>query len=262
MSQIHDFVLFLGKEAKAIQGTAPDGSGINENLDDFSTTYVEVALPENNGLQHSGEVYANGCAHFSDSTSDPDIPHEGSLVPTSEMETAADLDAKTNQVAFLHRNNVLRSSRSREKEREKRRDKDRMERFLVQVAVSTNKDSVGERQPRVLLWEIEPLTTFLMYPSPFSLRLKRPWSPGLSSFLGLSNGDMTINSQLPWLQVAWVIRGYNHLISRVLVLLHSCSQGLMFLLRVKLIGSKCLSVYFFRFFLVGLCPAVGFFTLN
>jgi len=35
------------------------------------------------------------------------------------------------------------SSRSREKEREKRRDKDRMERFLVQIAVSTNKDSVG-----------------------------------------------------------------------------------------------------------------------
>ena len=42
MSQIHDFVLFLGKEAKALQGTTPDGSGINENLDDFSATYVEV----------------------------------------------------------------------------------------------------------------------------------------------------------------------------------------------------------------------------
>ncbi|MCE3214954.1 hypothetical protein HAX54_000365 [Datura stramonium] len=131
MSQIHDFVLFLGKEAKAIQGTAPDGSGINEKLDDFSATYAEVissrlsmvnfvldlsrvlsnaselhfnilgyknseteistsdcidkvALPENKGLQHSEEVYANGCSHFSDSTSDPDIPHEGSLVPTSE----------------------------------------------------------------------------------------------------------------------------------------------------------------------------------
>ncbi|KAH0681331.1 hypothetical protein KY284_022416 [Solanum tuberosum] len=289
MSQIHDFVLFLGKEAKAIQGTTPDGSGINENLDDFSATYVEVisnrlsmvnfvidlshplsnasqlhfnilgyknsdcinkvALPENKGLQHSREVYANGCAHFSDSTSDPDIPHEGSLVPTSEMGTAADLDAKTNQHYSCDLEKERGSSRSREKEREKRRDKDRMERFLVQVAVSTNKDSVGwmgsrdestagERQPRVLLWEIEPLTTFLMYPSPFSLRLKRPWSPGLSSFLGLSNGVMTINSQLPWLQVAWVIRGYNHLISRVLVLLHSCSQGLMILLRVKLIGSK------------------------
>ncbi|XP_060199802.1 filament-like plant protein 4 isoform X2 [Lycium barbarum] len=132
MSKIHDFVLFLGKEAKAIQGTAPDGSGINEKLDDFSATYVEViasrlsmvnfvldlsrvlsnaselhfnilgyknseteistsdcidkvALPENKVLHHSAEeVYANGCAHFSDSTSDPDIPHEGNLVPTSE----------------------------------------------------------------------------------------------------------------------------------------------------------------------------------
>ncbi|MCL7034973.1 hypothetical protein MKW94_024787 [Papaver nudicaule] len=33
----------------------------------------------------------------------------------------------------------------------------------------------GERQPRVSLWEIEPLTTFPMYPSSFPLRLKRPW---------------------------------------------------------------------------------------
>nr|XP_016453170.1 PREDICTED: filament-like plant protein 4 isoform X2 [Nicotiana tabacum] len=132
ISQIHDFVLFLGKEAKAVEGTAPDGSGINEKLDDFSSTYAavissrlsmvnfvldlsrvlsraselhfnilgyknseteistsdcidKVALPENKGLPHSGEEgYGNGCAHFSDSTSDPDIPHEGSLVPTSE----------------------------------------------------------------------------------------------------------------------------------------------------------------------------------
>ncbi|OIT36772.1 PREDICTED: filament-like plant protein 4 [Nicotiana attenuata] len=132
MSQIHDFVLVLAKEAKAVQGTAADGSGINEKMDDFSATYAavissrlsmvkfvldlsrvlsnaselhfnilgyknseieistsdcidKVALPENKGLQHSGEEgYANGCAHFSDSTSDPDIPHEGSLVPTSE----------------------------------------------------------------------------------------------------------------------------------------------------------------------------------
>ncbi|KAM3304566.1 filament-like plant protein 4 [Capsicum chacoense] len=147
MSQIHDFVLFLGKEAKAIQGTAPDGSGINEKLDDFSSTYVEVissrlnmvnfvldlsrvlsnaselhfnilgyknseteistsdcidkvALPENKGLQHSGEVYANGCAHFSDSTSDPDIPHEGSLVPTSES-TSTSLKCSLEEVEQL-----------------------------------------------------------------------------------------------------------------------------------------------------------------
>ncbi|KAL3340850.1 hypothetical protein AABB24_029143 [Solanum stoloniferum] len=147
MSQIHDFVLFLGKEANAIQGTAPDGSGINEKLDDFSATYVEVisnrlsmvnfvldlshvlsnasqlhfnilgyknseteistsdcidkvALPENKDLQHSGEVYANGCAHFSDSTSDPDIPHEGSLVPTSES-TSTSLKCSLEEVEQL-----------------------------------------------------------------------------------------------------------------------------------------------------------------
>ncbi|WMV26661.1 hypothetical protein MTR67_020046 [Solanum verrucosum] len=147
MSQIHDFVLFLGKESKAIQGTAPDGSGINEKLDDFLATYVEVisnrlsmlnfvldlshllsnasqlhfnilgyknseteistcdcidkvALPENKGLQHSGEVYANGCAHFSDSTSDPGIPHEVSLVPTSES-TSTSLKCSLEEVEQL-----------------------------------------------------------------------------------------------------------------------------------------------------------------
>ena len=34
------------------------------------------------------------------------------------------------------------------------------------------------------LWEIEPLTTFPMYPSLFPLRLKRPWHPGSPSLLG------------------------------------------------------------------------------
>ncbi|XP_015061225.1 auxin response factor 6-like isoform X2 [Solanum pennellii] len=67
------------------------------------------------------------------------------------------------------------------------------------VKVGWDESTAGERQPRVSLWEIEPLTTFPMYPSPFSLRLKRPWPPALPSFPGLSNGDMTMNSQLPWL---------------------------------------------------------------
>ncbi|XP_009590331.1 filament-like plant protein 4 [Nicotiana tomentosiformis] len=131
MSQIHDFVIFLGKEAEAVDGASPDGTRINEKLDEFSATYVEVvssrlnlvnfvldlsqvlrnaselhfnilgyktsetemstsdcidkvALPENKGLQHSGGGYSNNCARFSDSSSDPDIPHEGRLVPTSE----------------------------------------------------------------------------------------------------------------------------------------------------------------------------------
>ncbi|CAH9080616.1 unnamed protein product [Cuscuta epithymum] len=68
------------------------------------------------------------------------------------------------------------------------------------VKVGWDESTAGERQPRVSLWEIEPLTTFPMYPSPFSLRLKRPWPAGLPSFPGLSNGDMHIGSPLAWLR--------------------------------------------------------------
>ncbi|XP_010540603.1 PREDICTED: auxin response factor 6-like isoform X2 [Tarenaya hassleriana] len=50
------------------------------------------------------------------------------------------------------------------------------------VKVGWDESTAGEKQPRVSLWEIEPLTTFPMYPSPFPLRLKRPWPPGLPSF--------------------------------------------------------------------------------
>ncbi|KAL8506883.1 hypothetical protein ACS0TY_017685 [Phlomoides rotata] len=67
------------------------------------------------------------------------------------------------------------------------------------VKVGWDESTAGERQPRVSLWEIEPLMTFPMYPSPFSLRLKRPWPSGLPSFPGLRNGDMSINSPLSWL---------------------------------------------------------------
>ncbi|KAM5558342.1 hypothetical protein ABKV19_020178 [Rosa sericea] len=49
------------------------------------------------------------------------------------------------------------------------------------VKVGWDESTAGERQPRVSLWEIEPLTTFPMYPSLFPLRLKRPWHPGASS---------------------------------------------------------------------------------
>jgi len=52
------------------------------------------------------------------------------------------------------------------------------------LQVGWDESTAGERQPRVSLWEIEPLTTFPMYPSPFPLRLKRPWPPGLPSFHG------------------------------------------------------------------------------
>ncbi|KAI9176740.1 hypothetical protein LWI28_006581 [Acer negundo] len=68
------------------------------------------------------------------------------------------------------------------------------------VKVGWDESTAGERQPRVSLWEIEPLTTFPMYPSPFPLRLKRPWPSGLPSFPAMKDGDMSINSPLMWLQ--------------------------------------------------------------
>ncbi|MCD7457828.1 ADP-ribosylation factor, Arf Arf6 [Datura stramonium] len=68
------------------------------------------------------------------------------------------------------------------------------------VKVGWDESTAGERQPRVSLWEIEPLTTFPMYPSPFSLRLKRPWPSGLPSLPGFPNGDITMNSPLSWLR--------------------------------------------------------------
>ncbi|THG17506.1 hypothetical protein TEA_009033 [Camellia sinensis var. sinensis] len=61
------------------------------------------------------------------------------------------------------------------------------------VKVGWDESTAGERQPRVSLWEIEPLTTFPMYPSSLILsflRLKRPWYPGASSFQGICNAEM------------------------------------------------------------------------
>lgn len=75
------------------------------------------------------------------------------------------------------------------------------------VRVGWDESTAGERQPRVSLWEIEPLTTFPMYPSPFSLRLKRPWPPGLPSL----NDEMGVNSPLMWLRGDNVDRGLQSL---------------------------------------------------
>ncbi|KAF9666483.1 hypothetical protein SADUNF_Sadunf16G0233900 [Salix dunnii] len=70
------------------------------------------------------------------------------------------------------------------------------------VKVGWDESTAGERQPRVSLWEIEPLATFPMYPSPFPQRLKRPWSSGLPAFhgLGIKDDDLGKNSSLMWLQ--------------------------------------------------------------
>ncbi|AES99073.1 putative transcription factor ARF family [Medicago truncatula] len=65
------------------------------------------------------------------------------------------------------------------------------------VKVGWDESTAGERQPRVSLWEIEPLTTFPMYPSLFPLRLKRPWHPGTSSFL---DGRDEATNGLMWMR--------------------------------------------------------------
>ncbi|GAB2242847.1 hypothetical protein Droror1_Dr00019622 [Drosera rotundifolia] len=67
------------------------------------------------------------------------------------------------------------------------------------VKVGWDESTAGERQPRVSLWEIEPLTTFPMYPSPFPLRLKRSWPSGPLSYPVLKDGDLNFDSQLLWL---------------------------------------------------------------
>ncbi|XP_073011621.1 auxin response factor 12-like isoform X2 [Typha latifolia] len=58
------------------------------------------------------------------------------------------------------------------------------------VKVGWDESTAGERPPRVSLWEIEPLTTFPMYPSLFPLRLKRPWYPGAPALNDDSNALM------------------------------------------------------------------------
>ncbi|KAM0950706.1 putative transcription factor ARF family [Dioscorea sansibarensis] len=68
------------------------------------------------------------------------------------------------------------------------------------VKVGWDESTAGERQPRVSLWEIEPLTTFPMYPSPFPLRLKRPWPSGLPSLHGMRDEDIGMNPSLMWLR--------------------------------------------------------------
>ncbi|XP_061342841.1 auxin response factor 6-like isoform X2 [Gastrolobium bilobum] len=68
------------------------------------------------------------------------------------------------------------------------------------VKVGWDESTAGEKQPRVSLWEIEPLTTFPVYPSPFPMRLRRPWPSGLPSLYGLKDGDMNIGSPFMWLQ--------------------------------------------------------------
>ncbi|KAL3616861.1 ADP-ribosylation factor, Arf Arf6 [Castilleja foliolosa] len=77
------------------------------------------------------------------------------------------------------------------------------------VKVGWDESTAGERQPRVSLWEIEPLTTFPMYPSPFALRLKRPWPPGLPSYTGMKPDDMAMNSSFMWFRGDGMQQSFN-----------------------------------------------------
>ncbi|XP_064966075.1 auxin response factor 17-like isoform X1 [Musa acuminata AAA Group] len=61
------------------------------------------------------------------------------------------------------------------------------------VKVGWDESTAGQRQPRVSLWEIEPLTTFPMYPTSFPFRLKRPWPTGLPSLHGGKDDGISLN---------------------------------------------------------------------
>lgn len=56
--------------------------------------------------------------------------------------------------------------------------------LILLAQVGWDESTAGERPPRVSLWEIEPLTTFPMYPSLFPLRVKHPWYSGLAALHG------------------------------------------------------------------------------
>ncbi|XP_024986264.1 filament-like plant protein 4 isoform X2 [Cynara cardunculus var. scolymus] len=89
---LNDFVLCLS----GILGKAGElrfsfvGYEINDAETSSPDCIDKVALPENKLDQcPASEGYSNGCTQFSDSTSDPDIPHDGNSVPTSELNVSS-----------------------------------------------------------------------------------------------------------------------------------------------------------------------------
>ncbi|KAK8934820.1 Auxin response factor 12 [Platanthera zijinensis] len=65
------------------------------------------------------------------------------------------------------------------------------------VKVNWDESTAGDRQSRVSFWEIEPLTTFPMYPSLFPLRLKPPWYAGVAS---LNDYQLDEGNEYMWLR--------------------------------------------------------------
>lgn len=52
---------------------------------------------------------------------------------------------------------------------------------LLVMQVGWDESTAGERQRRVSLWEIELLTTFLVYPPTANWRLRHPWPESLGA---------------------------------------------------------------------------------
>ncbi|KAD2393345.1 hypothetical protein E3N88_40322 [Mikania micrantha] len=153
ISRIYDFVLILKKEAKSVVGQSLEENEMFQKLEEFkeiepkkmnlndfiicvSHIFVKisalrfsfvgyeindaegsspdcidkVALPENK------VGYSNGCNQFSDTTSDPDTPHDGNSVPTSELHVSllkCSLE-EFEQMKLEKENMVMELSRSNE----------------------------------------------------------------------------------------------------------------------------------------------------
>lgn len=82
---LNDFVLSVsGVLAKASElRFSFEGYEINDAEASSPDCIDKVALPENK------VNYSNGCTQFSDTTSDPDVPHDGNSVPTSDLNVSS-----------------------------------------------------------------------------------------------------------------------------------------------------------------------------
>ncbi|KAK1360576.1 filament-like plant protein 4 [Heracleum sosnowskyi] len=85
-----DFVLHLSQVFSNAHELRLSIVGYNNiDMENSSSDCIDkIALPENKAAKKSsGEGYDSSCAPFLDSTSNPDTPFEGTLVPTSEFKT-------------------------------------------------------------------------------------------------------------------------------------------------------------------------------
>ncbi|XWS24460.1 hypothetical protein CRYUN_Cryun28dG0104600 [Craigia yunnanensis] len=155
ISQIHEFVLSLGKEARAVDDICSDGNGLSHKTEEFSVTYNKVlcsivslndfifdlstvlakaselrfnvlgykgneveinspdcidkvALPENKVTQKdsSGGRYQNGCAHISNSISNPEVPDDGNLVSDYESKQSNKFSSEEFEELKLEKENM------------------------------------------------------------------------------------------------------------------------------------------------------------